>query len=585
MKNPLKKNVNLEHLRHSLAHLMAQAVLELYPDALPSIGPAIENGFYYDFEFKKPISDADLSHIEKKMRELLPKWTEFTHREIDTTEARGRFSANPFKLELVEEILNKKEPTTLYTCGGFTDLCRGGHLDNPAKEIKSDTFKLTHIAGAYWRGNENNPMLTRIYGLAFHTKKELDAHLVMLEEAKKRDHRKLGKELDLFLFSDLVGAGLPMFTPKGTLVRNLLDTFVWELREQKGYERVDIPHLTKKDLYVTSGHWDKFGDELFKITTREKHEFVVKPMNCPHHTQIFDRRKWSYRDMPQRYASTTKVYRDEQSGELGGLTRVRSITQDDAHVFCRYAQVAEEVEAIWDIIDTFYKTLNFELKPTLSIHDPKKPEEYLGTPEVWERSVSELRDIAKKRKIKLEEFEGEAAFYGPKIDFLAKDSIGREHQVATMQIDMNMPERFNLNCTAEDGKEERVVMIHAAIMGSIERFMAPYIEHTAGNFPLWLSPVQIKVLPISEKHKPFSQNITEELKKAGIRVELDDSDETLGKKIRNWKLEKIPYSLVIGDEEVKSKKVKLESRDGKKASMFSTEKLIEQLKKEIADRK
>jgi len=575
--------IDIEHIRHSLAHLLAAAVMELYPDAKPSIGPAIDNGFYYDFDNIK-ISDEDLGKIEKNMKKLLPSWKDFSGMEVTADKARERFGNNQYKIELIDELERAGETITLYTSGNFADLCRGGHVENPAKDIDPDAFTLSHVAGAYWRGNEKNKQLTRIYGLAFNTKKELDEYVAMQEEAKKRDHRKLGKELDLFVFSDLVGAGLPLFTPRGTLMRDLLDSFVWSLRKKHGYQRVDIAHLTKKELYEKSGHWDKFGDELFQIKTREGHEFVVKPMNCPHHVQIFDRKPHSYREMPQRYASTTKVYRDEQTGELSGLTRVRSITQDDAHVFCRYDQVKEEIGKIWDIVDEFYGAFGFPLEATLSLHDPEQPEKYLGDKSIWEQAENELRDLAKERKIKPEEFVGEAAFYGPKIDFIASDALGRKHQVATIQLDMNMPERFDLSCTNEQGEKERIVMLHAAIMGSIERFMGPLIEHYAGAFPLWLSPVQVKILPISDTQLEYAQGVHDKLLAAGIRVELDDSNETLGKKIRNWKLEKVPYALVIGENEVKSKKLKVESRDGEKSEDLEIKTLIGKLQEQAKNK-
>jgi threonyl-tRNA synthetase len=390
------ENEKLQHLRHSLAHLLAQAILELYPGTKNTIGPAIEDGFYYDFEFKAPVSDKDLEKIESKMKDLLSKWDNFTHEEKTKEEALEYFKGNEYKVELINEIIEKGEKITFYTCGGFTDLCRGGHLENPNKEINKDAFKLDRTAGAYWRGDEKNKMLTRIYGLAFDTKEKLDAYLAQREEARKRDHKKLGKDLDLFTFSELVGAGLPLFTPRGTLVRDLLDGFVWELRKKVGYVRVDIPHITKKELYETSGHWDKFKDDLFRINTREDHEFAMKPMNCPHHTQIYNRKQWSYKELPQRYASTTKVYRDEQTGELGGLSRVRSITQDDAHVFCRLKDVETEIAKIYNIVKTFYGSFGFVLKPRLSMHDPKNMKAYLGTEEVWQNSENSLREIIKK---------------------------------------------------------------------------------------------------------------------------------------------------------------------------------------------
>ena len=423
-------------------------------------------------------------------------------------------------------------------------------------------------------------MLTRIYGLAFDNEKELTAYESRLREAKKRDHKKLGPELDLFTFSPLVGAGLPLWTPKGTLIRDLLDSFVFELRQKAGYERVDIPHITKKDLYEKSGHWSKFGDELFRIITREGHEFVMKPMNCPHHTQIYSRRQWSYREMPQRYASTTKVYRDEQSGELAGLSRVRSITQDDAHVFCRMIQAKNEIKTIWNIVETFYGAFGFKLTPRLSLHDPRNMSAYLGTEEIWQKAEDELRAIVKEKKTVAAEALGEAAFYGPKVDFLAEDSIGREWQVATIQLDINMPERFDLTCVNEKGEKERIVMIHTAIMGSIERFLSVLIEHLSGAFPLWLSPIQVKVIPVGEKQANYAKNIIDALGKANIRAKFDDSNETLGKKVRTAKLEKVPYFVVVGEKEIETSTVTVEGRAGKIGAM-ELGKFIEVLADEI----
>ncbi len=548
---------NLNNLRHTLAHLLAAAVGEIYKfDKIKlTLGPAIDNGFYYDIDFgDEKISDTDLKKIEDKMKKILPKWTEWEHKEISRDEAL-KFFKNKYKAELINEIAERGEKITAYTCGGFTDLCRGGHIENPAKEIAPDSFKLDRVAGAYWRGDEKNKMLTRIYGLAFETKAELDAYLTQREEAEKRDHKKLGKELDLFTFSDLVGAGLPLFTPKGTMVRNLLDSFVWELREAVGYDRVDIPHITKKELYEKSGHWEKFKDDLFKINTREGHIFAMKPMNCPHHTQIYNRKQWSYKELPQRYASTTKVYRDEQTGELSGLSRVRSITQDDAHVFCRLSDAGDEMSKIYNIVKTFYGSFGFILKPRLSLHDPKNMKAYLGTEEIWINSENALRKIIEKSGETAIEAIGEAAFYGPKIDFMAKDAIGREHQVATIQLDMNMPERFDLFCINEKGAQERIVMIHAAIMGSIERFLSILIEHTAGAFPLWLSPVQVKIIPVRENHNEYAKKVFELLKENNIRAEFDDKSENLGGKVRDAKNNKIPYWIVIGDKEIEVKKV------------------------------
>ncbi|KKT96747.1 MAG: Threonine-tRNA ligase [Parcubacteria group bacterium GW2011_GWA2_45_15] len=405
-----------------------------------------------------------------------------------------------------------------------------------------------------------------------------------MAESENSDHRKIGQELDLFLFSDLVGSGLPMWTPKGTVIRQELDNFVWELRSQYDYGRVTIPHITKRNLYEISGHWEKFGDDLFKIVSREGKDYALKPMNCPHHTQIFARRPHSYREMPQRYAETTMVYRDEQSGELGGLTRVLSITQDDSHVFCRTSQIKVEFLKIWDIVDKFYSTFGFSLRVRLSFRDQNTPEKYLGTSEIWNHAEKALREIAKERKADYFEELGEAALYGPKLDFIATNAAGREWQVATIQLDMNLPERFDLTCVNEKGKNERIVMIHSAITGSIERCTAILLEHFDGLLPLWLSPVQVKVLPIGEGHFKYARGTFERLKAENIRVELDDSNESLGKKIRNAKTEKVPYMLVIGEKEVSGDKVTLESRDFGNLGQFDVEELISKLKQSHAQR-
>jgi len=571
---------SLDQIRHSLAHLLGAAILELYPGSKLAIGPSIDNGFYYDIEVVGKISDSDLPRIEVEMQKILKTWDGFKEIKETTGSAQKHYVGNPYKLELIQELADKKEKITSYKSGKFVDLCRGGHVES-AKDIKPDGFKLSHVAGAYWRGSEKNAQLTRIYGLAFETKKELDAHITMLDEAKKRDHKKLGPELDLFTFSDLVGSGLPLWTPKGTLLRNLLDDYVWQLRKQAGYQQVDIPHITKKELYEKSGHWDKFKDELFRITTREGHEFAMKPMNCPHHTQIYDRKQHSYRELPQRYANTTKVYRDEQSGELAGLSRVRSITQDDAHVFCRENQVQEEIEKIWDIITEFYKASGFELSIRLSFHDPKNQEKYLGSPEIWKKSENQLRQVVKAKGAETEEIIGEAAFYGPKIDFIGKDSLGREWQVATIQLDMNMPERFDLTCINEKGEKERIVMIHAAIMGSIERFLSVIIEHFAGAFPVWLSPVQVTILPISDKQNEWAQKIYEQLDGAGIRVELNKDNETLGKKIREAEKQKTPYILVIGDKEIQANAVAVRRRGKGDLGQIKIDEFIKKIKEEV----
>ena len=574
----------LQHNRHTLAHLLAQAVLSLYPNAKLTLGPAIDNGFYYDVDLEnEKIGDSTLKELQTFMRKNLSKWTEFTHREVSKEEAEKIFAGNEYKLELIREIADRGEKITLYTCGGFEDLCRGGHAENPAKEISADSFKLDRVAGAYWRGDEKNKMLTRIYGLAFATKEELDAYIRQQEEAKKRDHKKLGIELDLFTFSELVGPGLPLWTPKGTLVRNLLDGFVWQLREAKGYDRVEIPHITKKDLYEKSGHWDKYKDDLFRITTREGHEFAMKPMNCPHHTQIYARRAWSYRELPQRYANTTTCYRDEQSGELSGLSRVRAFAQDDAHVFCRMSDAKEEFLKVWDIVENFYKVFGFDLKVRISKHDPEHPEKYLGDKDRWAFAEDMLTKIAQEKDVETFDGIGEAAFYGPKLDFMAHDAIGREWQVATIQLDMNQPERLDLTCTNEKGEKERIVMIHAAIMGSIERFLSILIEHVAGAFPVWLSPVQVAIVPVSENQKGYADTIYTTLKEKGVRVHMSDDNDSLGKRINSAKAKKIPYVIVIGDKEKEAGVITVETRTEKLEGII-LEDFVSKIEKEIKEK-
>ena len=575
----------VNNLRHTASHLLAAAVLDLYPKTKHTIGPVIENGFYYDFEFDQPISDKDLAKIEKRMRQLLLKWEELKGREVSEKEAQEIYQDNSYKLELIDELIKQKEKITVYESGGFVDLCRGGHLEKPKQELKH--FKLLSVAGAYWRGDEKNKMLTRIYGTAFENEKELMDYLEQIQLAKARDHKKLGKDLGLFTFSQLVGPGLPLWTPKGTLIRNLLDDYVWQLRCEKGYQKVAIPHITKKDLYVVSGHWDKFKNDLFKITTREGHVFAMKPMNCPHHTQIYNSQQRSYRDLPQRYAETTMVYRDEQTGELNGLSRVRCITQDDAHVFCRENQLKQECLKIWEIIERFYKATGFpQLKVRLSFHDPKKMQNYLGEEANWQKWEQELESWVKERGVDYQVAIGEAAFYGPKIDFIAKDSLQREWQVATIQADRNMPKSFELACINENGGHEPIVMIHAAIMGSIERFVSILIEHYAGAFPVWLSPVQVVVVPVSNKFIEQAQAVAEVLNNQAIRVETNLENKPLGAKIREQSLQKTPYLCIIGDKEVqlsteKEFFVSVRTRENKDLGQQKLSEFIKVLKQQI----
>lgn len=560
---------NLYKVRHTAAHVLAMAVLEWDPEAKLAIGPPIENGFYYDFQLSKPVTDKDLPGLEKTMWKIINKDFPIVHKVMKKDEAEKLYHKNqqPYKLELAENLTD--EELGFYGIDSFWDLCKGPHVKS-TKEIKA--FKLLSTAGAYWRGDEHQPMLTRIYGTAFEGEKQLKDYLEQLAEAKRRDHKVLGPKLGLFTFSELVGSGLPLWKPKGTILRNVLDDAVWELRKEKGYQKVEIPHITKKDLYITSGHWEKFKDELFLIKTREGHEFAMKPMNCPHHTQIFASEQRSYRDMPQRYSNTTMVYRDEQSGELAGLSRVRGFTQDDAHIFCRPAQIEKEVKDTWDIVDAFYKKFGFKLEVRLSLSDPKEPEKYLGKPEQWKEAEQTLRSIAKSRKVDVIEEQGEAAFYGPKVDFMAKDSIGRQWQVATIQLDFNQPERFDLYCINEQGEKERAIMIHVAVMGSLERFISILIEHYAGDFPFWVAPVQVRILTISEKMDDYAKEVFDSIK-TSYRVELDNSQETLGKKIRQAELEKVPAIMIIGEKEVQEKTVTVRLRSTTKQETVTLKKL------------
>lgn len=573
---------NIEHIRHSLAHLLGASILELYPGSKITLGPAVDNGFYYDVDINGKITDTDLQRIEDKMHELIKAWSSFEKKVLSKEEALEFFKGNIYKEELINEIGDKGEEITIYTSGNFSDLCRGGHIDN-IQNIKPGSWKLDRIAGAYWRGNENNKMLTRIYGLAFEDKEALDKYIWQYEEAKKRDHRKIGQELKLFTISQLVGSGLPLMQPKGMIIRKEIEDFLWELHKNYGYHRVWTPHLAKQDLYQTSGHATKFGDELFRVKGGDE-EFFMKPMNCPHHMQIFSDNQFSYRDMPVRYFEPATVYRYEKAGQLSGLTRVRAITQDDGHLFCRVSQIGEEVSTIVSIIKSFYETMGMMdgYRVSLSVRGDDMSK-YLGGEEVWEKAESTLEQAAKDNGLNYQITKGEAAFYGPKLDFMFKDAIGREWQLATIQCDFNLPERFNLSFRNENGEDERPVVIHRAISGSLERFMGVMIEHFAGSFPLWLSPTQVTILPVSEHQKEYAHSIYKILKDSDIRVEIDDSNESLGKRIRNAKMQKVPYMIVIGDKERDAKVITVEGRK-EKVEGITIEQFLERIKKEIKER-
>lgn len=573
----------LHNIRHSLAHVLAMAVLEKDPSAKLGIGPVIDNGFYYDFEFSEGYTP-DLKELQKSMKKLIGRGLPFTGREVTALEAKNFFSTQPYKTDLINEFANEGKTLTLYTTGdSFTDLCKGGHVLS-TKEIDTDAFVLTHTAGAYWRGDEKNQMLTRIYGLAFETPAELEAYQKQQEEAKKRDHRKLGKELELFTIIDEIGAGLPLFYPKGALLRKTIEEFVGGLQRARGYKDIWIPHITKGTLYEISGHLSKY-DAMYTPMRIDDNDYYLKPMNCPHFMMLYRTLPHSYRDLPVRYTSTTTNYRYEKSGELSGLTRVRSLTQDDCHVFSRPDQIEQEIDLMLGMIKEVYSAFGLnDFYVRISLRDSKNKDKYIGSEEVWELSENALRTIVKKTGWKYEEAEDEAAFYGPKLDFMFKDAIGRQWQLSTIQLDWNLPERFELDYINETNEKVRPVVIHRAILGSTERFMGIMIEHYGGAFPLWLSPVQVKILPVGEKYAEYAKKVYGELSSAGIRTELDDSNESLGKRIRTAKVEKVPYILVLGEKELESETVTAERRDGAHLDAVLTAEFIKAATQEIEEK-
>ncbi len=592
----------VDTMRHSAAHVLAAAIMEMFPEAKLGIGPVIENGFYYDIDVPRPITTLDLQKLEARMGKIMQRNEPFVREELKIDDAIEMFRQmkQDYKVELLTDLKTKgstaavsddeavdidaakPDMASIYRTGKFVDLCRGPHVERAGQ---AGAIKLKSVAGAYWRGNQANKQLQRIYGYAFPTKADLENFLKMMEEAEKRDHRKLGAELDLFVFSDLVGPGLPLFTPRGQFLRSQLDDYVWSMRSAAGYDRVEIPHITKKDLYEKSGHWAKYKDDLFRFKTREGHEFAMKPMNCPHHTQIYNRRQWSYRELPQRYANSTMVYRDEQSGELSGLSRVRAFTQDDAHVFCRVGQMQKEMAVIWDFIHKFYGVFGFDLKLRLSLHDPKNPEKYLGSKETWKVAEDALRQVAKAKKKSYDEAPGEAAFYGPKLDFMAKDSIGRSWQVATIQLDFSQPASFDLTCMNEKGEKEGIVMIHAAIMGSIDRFLSVMIEHTAGHFPAWLAPTQVQLIPVGKTHAATVKKLHKMLAAEGIRVASSEPTASVGYNIRNAEKMKVPYMLVIGDKEKKLTSLNVRIRGNAKEKKMSFKQFVKHVTENAAKKK
>ena len=596
----------LKSMRHSLAHIMAQAIQHLWPQAKFGVGPAIDNGFYYDIYLDNgTISEADLPKIEEEMRKIVAANYPFERRDVSVEEAidwaiKGD---QTFKMELLNDLKrsgttvaselsgekmgsvsdddSKVETVSLYSQGDYTDLCRGGHVDSTGKV---GAFKLTKTAGAYWRGNENNPQMQRIYGVAFATQEELDEYLNRLEIAKQRDHRKLGKELDLYTTSPLVGIGLPLFTPRGTILRDIVAQYSNQLRQKFGFEKVWTPHITKKDLYETSGHWAKFGEELFLVKSQEtSDEMALKPMNCPHHTQIFASRPRSYRDMPVRYLETTTDYRDEKTGELGGLNRVRSLTQDDSHIFCRTDQIEDEINNLLSAARELYGSINMKLRVRLSYRD--ESDSYLGDLSLWGSAQNQLKSAVEKVGLDYFEQEGEAAFYGPKIDFMATDAIGREHQVATVQLDFVQPQRFGLGYADADGNFTTPVMIHCALLGSVERFLSVFIEHTGGWFPFWAAPEQVRVLTINDTVLEYVDKITtilsditlmKPVRYNDVRFTIDSRNESLGKKIREATSMKIPVQLIVGPKDMEANEVSVRTQSGEEK--ISLEQLAEYIK-------
>jgi len=568
-----QKLERLEIMRHSASHIMAEAVSSLFPDVKFGIGPAIADGFYYDFELPRTLIPEDLGAIEAKMQKIIAEGLPFLREEVDKKAARKLFSAQPYKLELIDELPDKT--LTIYRQGTFTDLCRGPHVAS-SKEIKA--VKLLSIAGAYWRGDEHRPMLQRIYGTAFETKEELDEYLNKLTEAAKRDHRKLGKALDLYSLHEEAGAGLVYWHPKGALVRHVIEDFWKKEHFKRGYDIVYTPHIARVELWKTSGHWEYYRDSMYTPMEMEGQDFLIKPMNCPGHILIYKTQLRSYRQLPLRWAELGTVYRWERSGVLHGLTRVRGFTQDDAHIFCRPDQLEDEVVGVVDFARFMLKTFGFE---EYEVKLSTRPDKYAGTIEVWEHATQMLKGALKRLEIPYEVDPGEGTFYGPKIDIALKDSLGRTWQGPTTQVDFNLPERFDVNYIGEDGLEHRVVMIHRTVLGSMERFFGCLIEHYGGAFPVWLAPVQAMIIPIADQHLDYARKVAAELKSEEIRVEVDERSERMNLKIRDSQLQKIPYMLIVGDEEIGSSTVSVRLRSGKTLKAQPLPQFKDRIKKEV----
>ena len=579
-----EQNDLLERIRHSASHVMAQAVLELFPDAKLGIGPAIENGFYYDFDLPRSLTPDDLERIEARMKEIIKGKHKFIRREVSREEAMELFKDQPYKLELLAEMPDDETIST-YTHDTFTDLCRGPHVDNTA-QIKANALKLMSVAGAYWRGDERRPMLQRIYGTAWRTKNELDAYLKQLAEVEARDHRKLIKQLDLVSFHEEAGAGLAYWHPKGGRMRVIIEDYWRKLHLEGGYDIVFTPHIGRAHLWETSGHLDFYRDGMYSPMDIDGQEYYIKPMNCPFHIMIYKSRTRSYRDLPLRWAELGTVYRYERSGTLHGLLRVRGFTQDDAHIFCTPEQIDDEILRVLDFSLNLLRGFGFDdFKFELSVRDPQTPDKYAGEDSMWEQAEASLIKALKTRGLPYERMEGEAVFYGPKIDIKIKDALGRLWQCTTIQFDFNLPGRFDMTYVGEDGREHRPYMVHRALMGSMERFYALLVEHYAGAFPVWLSPVQAVVIPIADRHNDYAQQVVAALKQAGLRVEADLSSERMNAKIRNAQLQKVPYMLVVGDREVEAGQVNLRLRDGRKPGGMSVDEFIALAQEAIAERR
>jgi threonyl-tRNA synthetase len=568
---------SLDQLRHSAAHLLAAAVMELWPDTKRTIGPSIENGFYYDFAFSQPISDEDLPRIEAKMREILPTWQGFARHEVTKDQALQDYADNPFKQELITQFTQEGQNLTYYQSGSFFDLCRGGHVDRPAETLQF--FKLLSLAGAYWRGDEKNPMLTRIYGTAWPSQQELEAYLTQLEEAKKRDHRKLGPALDLFFFHE-TAPGMPYWLPKGVVIVNELVNFWRQEHKARGYQEIVSPLINKQELYVTSGHWEHYREDMFIAQTDEGEVYGLKPMNCPNAMVVFGTKLRSYRDLPLRLGDTDTLHRAERSGTLNGLLRAREFRQDDAHIFVTESQVEAEYQNLFELVERFYSIFNLDYSFRLGT----RPESYMGDLETWNQAESTLKAILEHSKKDYFIEEGDGAFYGPKIDILMKDSLGRSWQMGTIQLDFQLPRNFKLTYVDTDGKEKTPITIHRVIYGSLERFIGILTEHYAGAFPLWIAPVQAMIIPISDKHMAYAQQLRQQLDVAGIRVELDGRNESMGAKIRDAQMQKVPYMLVVGDKEQTDGSVAVRHRDGGAQEVLQVDAFLDRILQQISQK-